>query len=148
MRLFGYIGGYFGNPSDDSVTIQIGDNFYAEDSGDPIAGAVDGWNQMEFNVFGDEEGSQAFFSQGSTIQVRDSMILGSATNFGCTGYSTTSESNSLTVADKTPLVAEVGPPSMVFIESNAQNIQPGSCANAVVYGERHRIIPPVFGDQP
>ncbi len=144
MKLFGYIGGYFGNPGDDLVTIQIGDNFYTEASGDPIQGAVNSWTQMEFNVFGDGSGSEAVFNAGTTIQVRDSMLLGTATQFECSSFGGTGETNSLTLSAATPLVALVGPPSLVYIESNVKGTQPGSCANAAVIGETlHYPISPI-----
>jgi hypothetical protein len=97
-------------------------------------------------VFGDQENSQAGFNSGSTIVVRDSMILGTATSFGCTGYTTTVESNGLMIAATSPLVAAVGPPSLVFIESSAKGTEPGSCANAVVIGEPRHIILPFVDD--
>jgi len=146
-KLYGYIGGYFGNPGDDLVTLQIGDKFYTEASGDPIQGAVKGWSQMEFNVFGDGGGLEAVFNPGSTIQVRESMILGTGTEFECSGFGSTGETNSLTLSAKTPLVAAVGPPSLVFIESNVKGTQPGSCANAALIGEPHRIWPPFIADE-
>lgn len=134
MKLFGYIGNDWGIPYDDFVAVQIGNVLYSEDSGNPIAGARAGWQLFEFNVFGDGGSSEAVFNAGSTIQVRDSILLGTATQFACSDYGTTGESNNLILSAKSPLVVAAGPPSMVFIESNATGTTEGSCENAAIIG--------------
>jgi hypothetical protein len=136
----------YGNP--DGVAIQIGDVFYEEASGNPIAGARAGWKEMEFNVFGDGGGTNAIFNPGSTLTVRDSILLGTGNTYTCTDNGTSGESNNLTLSAKTPLEAEVGPPSLVFIESNAKGTTFGSCKNAVVIGETHHFPVPISHHNP
>jgi len=148
IKLYGVIGDDWGIPNPDGVAIQIGDVFYEEASGNPIAGARAGWKEMEFNVFGDGGGTNAIFNPGSTLTVRDSILLGTGNTYTCTDNGTSGESNNLTLAAKTPLEAEVGPPSLVFIESNAKGTTFGSCKNAVVIGETHHFPVPIGHHNP
>jgi hypothetical protein len=143
IKLYGVIGDDWGIPNPDGVAIQIGDAFYEEASGDPIAGARQGWQVMEFNVFGDGGGTNAVFNPGSTLVVRDSILLGTGNTYTCTDSGTSGESNNLTLSAKTPLEALVGPPSLVFIESNAKGTVYGGCKNAVVIGETHHFPVPI-----
>jgi len=151
MKLYGSIGGEFGNPYDDVVAIEVGGLLYAQWSGDPIAGATTGWQAMEFNVFGPAEGGRAVFNPGSTIVVRDSILIGTETGVVCSDFGWTGEMNSLTVTNKPPLVAAVGPPSLVFGESNAKDITPpGGCANAAVIQGTNLPVPikPIIAHRP
>jgi hypothetical protein len=149
MRLYGSIGGQFGNPYDDVVAVQIGDNLYAQWSGDPIADATKSWQSMEFNVFGPPDGGGAVFNPGSTIVVRDSILIGTETGVACSELGWTQETNSLTMTNKSPLVASVGPPSLVFVESNATGTLAGDCSNAVVVqGSSRGPIKPIIVHKP
>jgi hypothetical protein len=151
MKLTGSIGGHWGNPYDDVVAIQINDLLYAQWSGDPIGGAVNGWTEMEFNVFGDGNFDEATFNLGSTLVVRDSILLGTPTKIECAQEGTSGESNNLILSSESPLVAAVGPPSLVFIETySKENKAIGGCSNAVlVQGNNTRIpINPVVAREP
>lgn len=141
MKLIGSIGGHWGVPYDDVVAIQIDDLLYAQWSGDPIGGAVNGWNGIEFNVFGNGNGDEAVFNLGSTLVVRASVLLGTATQFNCVGYGFSAESNNMVLPGESPLVAAFGPPSLVFIETYSQKVkEPGDCSTAVVIqGNKTRI---------
>jgi len=148
LKLYGVIGDDWGIPNPDSVAIQIGDAFYEETSGDPIAGARAGWQEMEFNVFGDGGSTNAVFNPGSTLTVRDSILLGTGNTYTCTDNGTSGESNNLILSAKSPLEAEVGPPSLVFIESNAKGTVYGGCKSAVVIGETHHFPAPIVPHRP
>jgi hypothetical protein len=150
MKLYGSIGGLFGSPYDDVVAVEVGDLLYAQWSGDPIDGAVIGWQAMEFNVFGDGSGSEAIFNPGSTLVVRDSILHYSGTKFDCASFGWTGEMNNLTLSTKSPLVANVGPPSLVFIESYEKGFPPvGGCSNAALIQGTDRIpITPIIAHKP
>lgn len=148
LKLYGVIGDDWGLPYPDSVTVQIGDAFYEETSDDPIAGARAGWNEMEFNVFGDGGSTNAIFNAGSTLTVRDSILLGTGNTYTCTDHGTSGESNNLILSSKSPLEAEVGPPSLVFIESNAKGTVYGGCKSAVVIGQSHHFPVPIDPHKP
>jgi hypothetical protein len=101
--------------------------------GTDLGGAVNGWTEMEFNVFGDGNGEEATFNLGSTLVVRNSVLLGTATKFKCEQEGTSGESNNLILSAESPLVAPVGRPSMVFIESYSKETKAvGGCSCAVV----------------
>jgi hypothetical protein len=106
---------------------------------------------MEFNVFGDGGDPKAVFNPGSTLVVRDSMLLGTATRFSCfDNGSTTAEYNNLTVSNKTPLEAAIGPPSLVFVESSSTETVPGTCGDGaiIIQGSNHVPIKPIVAHRP
>jgi hypothetical protein len=150
MKLTGSIGGHWGIPYDDVVAVQVKDLLYAQWSGDPIGGAVNGWNGIEFNVFGDGNYDQAVFNLGSTLVVRESVLLGTATQFNCVDYGFSGESNNLVLPAETPLVAAVGLPSLVFVETYSQNVkEAGDCSTAVVIQGNSRVpIKPIVAHKP
>jgi hypothetical protein len=151
IKLYGVMGSYLGNPYPDGVGLEIGNVFYEAFSNSPIADAMESWKQMEFNVFGDENGPKAAFNSGSTLVVRDSMLLGTATQFSCfDNGSTTAEYNNLTVSNKTPLEAEVGPPSLVFVETYVNGTVAGTCGNGaiIIQGSNRVPIKPIVAHKP
>ncbi len=151
IKLYGVMGGYLGKPYPDGVGLEIGDVFYEAFSNSPIADARENWQQMEFNVFGDFNGPKVVFNPGSTLVVRDSMLLGTATQFNCfDNGSTTAEYNNLTVLNKTPLEAEVGPPSLVFVETSANGAVEGTCGEGaiIIQGSNRAPIKPIISHKP
>jgi len=127
MRLYGSIGGNFGNPTDDIVAIGIGNTFYAVASGNPIAGAKEAWQEMDFNVFGDGGSSQAVFNQGSSLVVLDSISYASGTLPFSTVGGLSDESNNLNLTNPIPPLTETSNgASLTFTECNTGTAQ-GIC---------------------
>jgi hypothetical protein len=128
MRLVGSIGGVFGNPTDDVVAIGIGNTFYAVTSGDPIAGAKDDWQAMDFNVFGDGGSSEAVFNPGSTLVVLDSISYASGTLPFSTVGGVSDESNNLSLTTTTPPITESSNgASLTFTECYTPGYPQGPC---------------------
>jgi hypothetical protein len=128
MRLYGSIGGDFGNPTDDVVAIGIGNTFYAVASGDPIAGAKEAWQEMDFNVFGDGGSSQAVFNPGSTLVVLDSISFPSGTLPFSTVGGVSDESNNLSLTPAEPPLAETSNgASLTFTECYTPGFPQGPC---------------------
>ena len=128
MRLYGSIGGVFGNPTDDIVAIGIGNTFYAVASGDPIDGAKEAWQEMDFNVFGDGNDSQAVFNPGSTLVVLDSISFASGTLPFSTVGGVSGESNNLSLTPTVPPLAETSNgASLTFTECYTPGFLQGPC---------------------
>jgi hypothetical protein len=128
MRLVGSIGGVFGNPTDDIVAIGIGNTFYAVASGNPIAGAKEAWQEMDFNVFGDGGDSEAVFNPGSTLVVLDSISYASGTLPFSTVGGVSGESNNLNLTNTTPPITETSNgASLTFTECYTPGFPQGPC---------------------
>jgi hypothetical protein len=100
----------------DTVIMAVGGNLYSSLDADDDLQLAGYWQQAEFNIFGDGDGSQANFNSGSTIVVRTSVDHGSAYAPSCNGAGFTGETNNLSFVST--LTAQAGPfPAMVFAES-------------------------------
>ncbi len=91
---------------------------YLPDLGNPPPGGS-GWQQAEFNVFGDGNGDQAVFSPGSTVVVRLAVDSAPPSGvLGCLLQSFTGETNNLTLANTPPSFVDGGDlPALVFSET-------------------------------
>jgi hypothetical protein len=128
MRLVGSIGGVFGNPTDDIVAIGIGNTFYAVASGNPIAGAKEAWQEMDFNVFGDGGDSEAVFNPGSSLAVLDSISYASGTLPFSTVGGVSGESNNLNLTTTIPPITETSNgASLTFTECYTPGLPQGPC---------------------
>ena len=129
MRLVGSIGGVFGNPTDDIVAIGIGNTFYAVASGNPITGAKEAWQEMDFNVFGDGSSSdEAVFNPGSTLVVVDRISYASGTLPFYTVGGVSGESNNLSLTSTTPPITETSNgASLTFTECYTPGFPQGPC---------------------
>jgi hypothetical protein len=105
---------------------------------DSVVNLAQGWQDAEFNIFGDCCGTAANFATGSTptLVVRTSVDYGSPIAPSCfaTGY--TGETNNLSFG-----TAPVNPvpgtsPAIVFTESSA-GVAPSACASATSIGDTH-----------
>jgi hypothetical protein len=97
------------------------------------------WNEVEYNVFGNGNSSQATFNSGATLQVRTEVISGTNQGPGCHLKSWTGESNNLTLVNAPPtLPAPLPAPALVFSESNPAPSGPtADCSDAVSLGDTH-----------
>ena len=129
MRLFGSIGGVFGNPTDDIVAIGIGNTFYAVASGNPIDGAKEAWQEMDFNIFGDGSSSaEAVFNPGSTLVVVDSISYASGTLPFSTVGGVSGESNNLNLTTTMPpMTVTSNGASQTFTECYTPGFPQGPC---------------------
>ena len=128
MRLYGSIGGVFGNPTDDIVAIGIGNTFYAVASGNPIDGAKEAWQEMDFNVFGDGGGSEAVFNPGSTLVVLDTISYPSGVLPFSTVGGVSAESNNLSLTPtEPPLALTANGASLTFTECYTPGFPQGPC---------------------
>jgi hypothetical protein len=129
--------GYGGSVSD-TVILSVGGNLYTATGLDSVVNLAQGWQDAEFNIFGDCCGTSANFATGSTptLVVRTSVDYGSPIAPSCfaTGY--TGETNNLSFG-----TAPVNPvpgtaPAIVFTESSA-GVAPSACASATSIGDTH-----------
>lgn len=101
--------------SNDRVMVTDGTNM-AMMVGLNAVGAAGGWNDAEFNVFGDCCGSQASFGANSTIVVKMTVHNGTMDAPFCFRNSFTSETNNLTLVG-TPAISTQPSPAIEFTES-------------------------------
>ena len=114
----------FGLPwsTNDSVTVTVGGTPYTASGNSYFPDLGGGWQETEFNVFGDANGEQAFFNSGTTIHVRTTItavVLPWAPTTSPPSVdqrSFTGESNSLNLVP--PYCPFGGAPAIVFTESN------------------------------
>ena len=100
----------------DTVTFINGTKAYSVSASDSVLKIATVWNQSEFNVVGNGDGSEAVFNTGSVITLNVAAQYGSTTAPTCAaGAGTTGETNNLNLL---PCSATGGTtPSIQFIES-------------------------------
>jgi len=119
----------------DTVMLTVNGQAFSFSNDDGVVGLAAGWQEAEFNVFGDAFNSQAHFNDGSTIVVRTTVHNGTNNPLICDPVGFTGESNDLTLAGTAAVPA--GPaPAIVFTESNTLATAAG-CAVAQGIGDTH-----------
>ncbi len=111
---------------------------------DSVLNLAQGWNTVEWNVFGDCCLSQANFSAGSTLVVRTTVNSGGVTPPNCVREGFTGESNNLFLggapalapASTLPATVFTTSTAIVFTETNAADRKPASCTGIVTNGVR------------
>jgi len=84
------------NGGADGVEFVFGDDYWQLTAEDSVLDVASVWNQAEFNVFGDADGSQAQFNRGSKITVQLGIYDNSHAAPTCVGHTgTTGETNNL-----------------------------------------------------
>jgi hypothetical protein len=132
MKLMGGVPGVHGQ--DDTLTFTYKNKAYSVPGDSRLRGLGQGWQEAEFNVFGDGNGSQAVFNSGATLVVR--IVTNTGTNSApqCSNTSTgsTAETNNLLLTALPQGPWSKGPgPALVFAESNVPGtVQVNACANA------------------
>ncbi len=118
----------------DTFIMATDSDLYSVQNDDSIVYLAQGWQEAEFNVVGDGNGTQANFNGGSTIVVRTSVDYGSPNAPSCYGGGFTGETNNLKFASVPS--AEWGTlPAIVFTESSSGAASPCAAATTVVSGE-------------
>jgi hypothetical protein len=119
----------------DTFIMATGSDLYSVQNEDNVVNLAQGWQEAEFNVFGDAGGSQANFNSGSTIVVRTSVDSGTVSAPSCYGGGGfTAETNNLSFASAPS--AKLGTsPAIVFTESSAGTASACASATSVASGE-------------
>lgn len=123
--------------ADDQITVTTNGTPETVNGGNFFTDLAKTWQEVEFNVLGDGDSSQAVFNSGATIQVRTSVDSKTSEIPTCDGEGFTGESNNLTLVDLMPPVAHTGTPSLVFKESNASGSTQTGCTGSVSVGDTH-----------
>ncbi len=99
----------------DTVTFTNGGTAYSVTASDSVLKIASVWNQSEFNIVGNGNGSQANLNMGSVITVNVAALYGSTAAPTCAPGGTTAETNNLNLL---PCTATGGAtPNIQFIES-------------------------------
>jgi hypothetical protein len=121
----------------DTVVMAVGGtavgNNTAPDSNVDLAGH---WNTVEFGVFGDGNGSQAVFSNGTDLKVRVTTHSGTTAAPACVQESFTEETNNLNFAAK-PVTSTGAAPGILTEQNTSAGVSGNDCANANGWGEIH-----------
>ena len=121
----------------DTVTISVGNppNAQGVPGPDNILNLAAGWQEAEFNIFGDCCNSQANLNNGATLVVRVQVNEGVKLAPTCVQTGFTGESNNLNLVGTPTIVPQTTLPAIVFTESNAPGGTPASCATS--QGDTH-----------
>lgn len=137
LKLRGTAAGVMGAATD-AIVVTVGATLYPANGGNYFPDLGSQWNEVEFNVFGDGNGSQAVFNSGSTLQVRTGVISGTNLGPGCHLKSWTGESTNLTLANSPPAASMGSMPALVFATTNPPpSGAAATCADAVSLGDTH-----------
>jgi len=105
----------------DVATATYGTEAFAVTVNDSITGIASGWYQTEFNVFGNQNGAQAFFNKGASLTLNIALDYGSTEVPTCIYPSyyngTTGETNNLTLGTTCTLAGGASP-YIQFTESD------------------------------
>jgi hypothetical protein len=105
----------------DVATATYGTEAYAATVNDSITGIANGWYQVEFNVFGNQNGARADFNKGASLTVNIALDYGSENVPTCIYPSyyngTTGETNNLTPGTTCTLAGGASP-YIEFTESD------------------------------
>ncbi|MGA7218058.1 MAG: hypothetical protein WBX38_07080 [Candidatus Sulfotelmatobacter sp.] len=105
----------------DVATATYGTEAYAATVNDSITGIAGAWNQVEFNVFGNQNGAQAVFNKGASLTLNIALDYGSTEVPTCIYPSyyngTTGETNNLNLGTTCTLAGGASP-YIQFTESD------------------------------
>lgn len=132
----GAVAGALGH-EEDSVSVSVANTFcllprrpscgiYLADGNNYFPDLATQWKEAEFNVFGDGDAAQAYFSNGSTIVVKIEVDDGTTNAPSCSQEGFAHETNSLNLVPPCCSVsgATVGStPAILFTESNVAGTQ-------------------------
>jgi hypothetical protein len=104
--------------STDMMIFSNGTTLYALQASDSVVNLAQGWQQSEFNIFGDGNGTEANFNNGSALVVRISVDYGNPSAPSCVNGGTTAETNNLSFASA-PVAERGSSPAIMFTESSS-----------------------------
>ncbi|HEY2902885.1 MAG TPA: hypothetical protein VGL59_20045 [Polyangia bacterium] len=114
----------------DTVTLSVGNTLYSNSTTDATLYLAGAWNQVEFNIFGDANRSQASFNSGATIGAQIAFVGTSfaAPRCGNGNDGTTGETNNLSLVQGSCCPGRVGSvPILSFLESYAAGAKASFC---------------------
>lgn len=124
----------------DTVTLATGSDIYSASGEDSVVNLALGWQEAEFNIFGNGCGSEADFNGGSTLVVRTSVDNGTTNAPFCEDQGFTGETNNLTLVDPCGTVAGASP-AIVFTESKSGESTPTPTATPTPVPVKLKIKP-------
>ena len=114
----------------DTFQMAVGSKLYSVTGADSVVGLAQGWQQAEFNIFGDGNSTEATLNGAVTLVVRTSTNNGSTSAPSCYSGGFTGETNNLKFA-AAPSNPNPGTlPAIVFTESTAGGAS-SACASAI-----------------
>jgi hypothetical protein len=116
MRVTGTVAGVNG-AANDEVAVTVGDTVTPVSGNNYFHDLGSGWQEAEFNVFGDANSDQAVFNAGSTVVVRTSVTSGTTSAPIPQLQTFTNESNNLNLANPACPIGGASP-AILFTESN------------------------------
>ncbi len=121
----------------DTAILSTGDGNISAVAQDSVLNLEQSWNEAEFNVFGDGNGSQVNFNTGTTFVVQTSVDNGTTDAPYCPNESTTAETNNLSLVGSCCSYGGASP-NIQFMESNAS----GASATCGASGLQGNITSP------
>ena len=115
------------SPSSDQMIVFVDDFGYLV-TGDNAVNAAQGWQEAEFNVFGNGNDGRAQFGPNTTLQVKTVLNGGSITAPACDKASFTGETNNLDLSGAPAMVTSSASPAISFTETNAAAAPAGCTA--------------------
>jgi hypothetical protein len=101
----------------DTLVFSAGTEAYSTTGSDSVVDLATAWNESEFNIIGDGDGSEATFNSGSSITVKVAVTNGTKNAPKCAADSgTTGETNNLNLGSCSGKSAAT--PYIEFVESN------------------------------
>lgn len=124
----------------DTLTMYVNGTAYSTSDLDSVVSLANYWQNAEFNIFGDGNGSAATFNNGSqevaSLKVRTAVNSGSSSAPSCLAAGYTAETNNLYFGAYVANAAGASPASVVFTESSA-NTGNTACQYAASTGDTH-----------
>ena len=120
----------------DVVTMTVNGEAVSQPAPDSVLFLAGNWNDAEFGIFGDGNGTAATFSAGTTLNVKTTTHNASTAAPSCLLSGYTAETNNLNLSATAPAT---GPGSSPYLEST-QSQNPGSqpsCASARGINDTH-----------
>jgi len=124
----------------DALMFSTGSTVYTTSNNDSVVHLANGWQDAEFNIFGDSSGYEAYVNYGlssvATLQVRTTVDYNSLSAPTCLATGYTGETNNLSFGTPPSFSTTKGNPAIVFTESS-NGTEPSACASAVSIGDTH-----------
>ncbi len=124
----------------DTVTLSTSSDVYSASGEDSVVNLALGWQEAEFNIFGDGCGSEANFNDGSALVVRTSVDNGTTNAPFCEDQGFTGETNNLNLVDPCNTVGGASP-AIVFTESKSGESTPTPTATPTPVPVKLQIKP-------
>jgi hypothetical protein len=120
----------------DTVKMIVSGTAYAATAPDKWVNLSGHWKDAQFGIYGDTNGSEAYFAPGTDLKVN--LVTHSGTTMApqCVALNTTAESNNLYLRPAPPLGMGAAP-SIESEQNSNPPTSPAACANGNGWGEIH-----------